>query len=174
MAMLVFTTIFAQDTTANFSVSAGLRCKKYVGFYWVNGVSGEFSSPKILDHKIQFGMNLASSVLGTALTKNAVPTLEAELSVIKHFRHNKSFQPLIRLNVGYAHANYKSDEFNDLPQNGVLLSFETGVSYGIRIAEEKFSLKATGGYNLFSGNGMSGLSTIYPVYGQFSILYSIK
>ena len=129
--------LFSQDSLQECHFEAGIRCKKFAGFYWENGVSAEFSSQKILNNKIQFGFNLVSSRLGSAIGSNAIPTLETELSVIKYFRYNKLFQPLVRLNIGYAHANYGNAMFDNLPRNGALLSFETGLSYKLKIAKEE-------------------------------------
>ncbi len=39
---------------------------------------------------------------------------EINLSAIKYFRNKHLFRPLVRLNLGYAQANYKSDLFNDI------------------------------------------------------------
>jgi hypothetical protein len=155
-------------------LDAGIRSMKFVGFYWLNGLSAEYSSEKILDHKIQFGLNMVSSLAGSAFLTNAIPTTQFELSVIKHFRHGRSFQPLIRLNTGFAHANYRDAQFDNLPQNGMLLSTEFGLSYRLPFMQEKLSLKACLGYNIFSGNGITGLSTVFPVYSQFSVLYRLR
>jgi hypothetical protein len=163
----------AGDSIPPHHLELGIRSMKFVGFYWENGFAVEYSSSKILDHKVQFGASVLSSHLGSAFLSNGVPSTQFEFSVIKHFRHDHFFQPLLRLNTGIAHANYRSTEFDALPKNGFLLSAEFGLSYRIPLREENMSLKAGLGYNLFTGNGKKGLSTVFPVYGQFSLLYRL-
>ncbi len=164
----------AQDSTKNYNLSVGIRCKKFTGFYWENGFTGEFSSSKILKGKVTIGFNLVSSRLGTDIARNGISTLETEVSLIKYFRPTKNLHPLLRLNAGYAHANYGSSIFNSLPSNGALLSLETGVSYSLPVGVSYVKLNLTGGYNVFYGNGSKGLGTVYPFFGQFSILYYIN
>lgn len=176
IALLLFPTlkVSAEEIVPTYRLDAGVRSMKYVGFYWLNGFGAEFSSERIFGHKVQFGLNMVSSLAGSAFLSNALPTSQFEVSVIKHFRHGKAFQPLIRLNTGFAHANFKDAEFENLQQNTMLLSTEFGLSYRMPFMGEKMTLKACLGYNIFSGNGVSGLSTVFPVYSQFSLLYRLK
>ncbi|MCE2743432.1 MAG: hypothetical protein LW701_07685 [Fluviicola sp.] len=160
---------FAQDST--FSLEAGIRCKKFTGFYWENGVTAEFNSEKIAHKKITFGLNIVSSKLGSAIHSNALTTLETELSAIYYFRFSKDFQPLVRLNAGMAHVNYGSPIFDDLQNNAPLLSLEVGLSYKL---PANLRVAISGGYNVFTGNGSKGLGTVYPIFGQFSVFYKIK
>jgi hypothetical protein len=150
--------------------SAGLRFQKAGGFYWSNGITAEYSNEKILKQKISLGFNLISSKLGTALNSNAIPFYEADLAVIKYFRQSKSFKPQLRLNFGYAHANYGSETFNSIPNHSFLLSFEAGAVYDFKFP---IRIGLTGGYNFITGNGENGLGVIYPVYAQASIIYRL-
>jgi hypothetical protein len=158
------------DSTATRSFYGGLRFEKAAGFYWYNGFTAEYTSQKIAKQRIGFGLNLLSSRLGSALSSNAIPFFEIDLSGSYHFRHNKDLQPSIRLNAGYAHANYGSDIFNRIPDHSFIISFEGGMSYDLRLP---LRITLNGGYNLLTGNGISGLGTIYPVYLQCSLLYRI-
>jgi hypothetical protein len=160
---------FSQDST--YSLEAGIRCKKFTGFYWENGVTAEFKSEKIANKKITFGLNVVSSRLGSAINSNALATLETELSAIYYFRFSKDFQPLVRLNAGMAHVNYGSPIFDDLQKNAPLLSLEVGLSYKL---PANLRVAISGGYNLFTGNGSKGLGTVYPIFGLFSVFYKIK
>lgn len=160
---------FSQDST--FSFSAGARFKKYIGFYWQNGMSAEFSSSKILNKKISFGLNVASSKLGTALIKNAISTFEIEFSAIKYFRLTKKVKPFLRLNTGIASANFGDDTFDNITNKSALLSIETGIKGHIY---KSIDIVAGGGLNAITGNGISNLGTVYPVYFQLSLLYVIK
>lgn len=149
----------------------GLRFEKVAGLYWNNGVSFEYSSPRLCRQKITFGFYAISSRLGSALASNAIPYTEINLSAIKYFRESKRFRPLLRLNLGYAHANYGSDVFYGIPQSAALASFEAGAAY-----QFKFPLRASisGGYNFITGNGASGLALVYPVYAQVSVFYLVR
>lgn len=146
----------------------GLRFQKAAGFYWSNGITVEYTNEKILKQKVSLGFNFISSKLGTALNSNAIPFYEIDISGIKYFRQNKSLKPLFRLNLGYAHANYGSDIFNDITDQSLLISIEAGAAYDF-----KFPLRIalSGGYNLIKGNGEKGLGVIYPVYAQCSLIY---
>lgn len=173
MLVLVFVaccfSAFSQDST--FTISAGGRFKKYVGFYWQNGISAEFSSSKILNKKVSFALNVASSKLGTALIKNAIPTLEIELSAINYFRASKKVNPFIRLNAGIAAASFGDDRFDNVTNKSALLSVETGVKIKVY---KSFDVLLGGGLNAITGNGFSNLGTVYPVYFQLSVMYGIK
>jgi hypothetical protein len=156
---------FCQDTTKTVQIELGLRTKKYVGFYWVNGLSAEFSTYKIAKGSLHLGVNLASSSLGSAIRSNAIPTLETELSIIKYFRYTKSFQPITRLNLGYSKAFY-GEGFSNITSNSILCSIEAGFKY---IIMSTVSANIYGGYNILTGNGINGLGTIYPIYSGVSL-----
>lgn len=163
----------SQVDTAKTDYSLGLRTKKYVGFYYLNGISGDISFQKVMDHKLHFGFNLATSLLGSGLGSNAVTATELELSVSRHFRVHKHFQPLLRLNFGYANANYGDPMFDVLPQNDMLFSFETGFGYVLPVMKNKIKVLASGGYNFISGNGITGLGTVYPIYGAMTFFWKL-
>lgn len=156
---------FCQDTTKTVQIELGLRTKKYVGFYWVNGLSAEFSTYKIAKGSLHLGVNLASSSLGSAFRSNAIPTLETELAIIKYFRYTKSFQPITRLNLGYSKAFYGKG-FSNITSNSILCSIEAGFKYTII---KTVSANIYGGYNILTGNGINGLGTIYPIYSGVSL-----
>lgn len=151
---------FSQDSTNTIHIELGLRTKKYVGFYWVNGLSAEFSTHKISSGSLHLGLNITSSYLGSAFRSNAIPTLETELSIIKYFRYSKSFQPITRLNFGFSKAFY-GEGFSNITSTGILCSIETGFQYRII---KQLTTSLFGGYNLITGNGINGLGIIYPIY----------
>ena len=161
--------VFAQDSTISFS--AGTRFKKYVGFYWQNGISAEFSSSKILNKKVSFGLNTVSSKLGTALINNAIPTFEIELSAIKYFRPTKKVNPFLRLNTGFATADFGDNRFSNISNKSALLSIETGLKAN---GYKSLDIILGGGLNTITGNGFKNLGTLYPLYFQASVLYKIK
>lgn len=163
----------AQDSssTKRSLLFAGLRFQKAVGFYWANGISAELSSAALLKQKISLGVNIVSSRLGSALASNAIPYTEINISAIKYFRGEKHFKPLVRLNVGYAHADFGSDEFADIPNRSALASLEAGAAYDLKLP---LRISLTAGYNIITGNGMKGLGLIYPLYTQCSVFYRIS
>ncbi len=172
-SFLLFTTFYygQSDSAKISSIEIGLRCKKFAGFYWENGVSGEFKFNEQGFNKLSFGFNVVSSKLGSAFTGYEIPTLAIEASIIKYFRDSKKLKPLIRLNIGYAHASFGSDIFDLIPRSSTLLSIESGVSYTLT---NSLRLTTTGGLNFITGNGVKGLGTVYPFYGQFSLFYRLK
>ena len=158
------------DSAAKQSFYGGLRFEKAAGFYWYNGITAEYASQKIWKQKIGFGFNFISSRFGSALSSNAIPFYEIDLSGIYYFRRSKDLKPSVRLNAGYAHANFGSDIFNSIPDHSFIISIEAGVSYDFHFP---IRIALSGGYNLITGNGITGLSTIFPLYAQCSVFYSI-
>jgi hypothetical protein len=74
------------------------------------------------------------------------------------------------LNTGYFHADYEEDIFDVLPNNAFLFSVDAGLSYEFRIP---LTVSLSAGYNLISGTGTSGPGTLYPVFYQMSVFYTI-
>jgi hypothetical protein len=77
---------------------------------------------------------------------------------------------MVRANIGYFSAQYGSPLFDDLPRTSLLASPELGLCYC-----SNFPLKISGsiGYNLFTGNGVTGPGTLYPVFVQTSITWNV-
>lgn len=169
--ILIFVSSFVegQSIDTNHSISAGIRLKKYTGFYWVNGISGEFHSTKLLNNKLHLGLNIATSNLGTAFNSNALSTWETEISTIYFFRSSKKLNPIARFNLGFASVQI-DDKYSSIPSRSFIASIETGVNYSIN----SYSTRMFVGYNLLSGNGITGLGTIYPIYGGIGIMKSFK
>jgi hypothetical protein len=169
----VFMPSFAQG---DYHLNSGLRFKKYAGFYWTNGVSVNASSSKISNHSVQLGFSFGSSLMGSAMTANALSTYETELSVAKFYRTNKMVQPFLKLNFGAAFVSYGEDAelFSGLPTAMKLCSFEPGVSIEIPKSNNHLMLQISGGYNLFYGDGYTGLGTVYPIYGLIGMNYRFK
>jgi len=163
----------AQIDTAKTDFSLAFRTKKYVGFYYLNGFSGDISFKKVMDHKLHFGFNVATSLLGSGIASNAVTATEVEVSVSRFYRVHKRLQPMLRLNVGFANAHYGDAIFDDLPQNDMLLSFEPGIAYTFPQKENRMKILLSGGYNFISGNGITGLGTVYPVYGSLAFFWKM-
>jgi len=151
-------------------LKGGIRIQKAQKLYWENGFSFDFASPKILDSRIHFGASYVTSRLGSAMGSNAIKQDNYIISAGYHFRHKKYFQPFTRLNTGYFHADYEEDIFDVLPNNAFLFSVDAGLSYEFRIP---LTVSLSAGYNLISGTGTSGPGTLYPVFYQMSVFYTI-
>ncbi len=156
------------DTTMK--IHAGLCFQKFAGFYWVNGISAEYSSQKILQRKLEFGFNFLSSRMGTALKSNAIPYWQTELVFIKRFRKEKMLKPQANISLGYAWANYGSDKFRNITDKSALLALQGGATMDFKFP---LRLELLGAYNIIYGNGIKGLGLIYPFYAQMKILYKI-
>lgn len=137
----------------------------------VNGFYAEKYSQDILKKKIGIGVDFITSSLGSAISGNAIPFWQSSVSVIKPFLQNKKIQPLVKFNLGFAMANYGSDTFKDLPNKSLIAALEVGLYCSLI---PKVKVLASGGYNLITGSGSSGLGVIYPVYGQITFAYEIK
>lgn len=151
-------------------LNGGIRIQKAQKLYWENGFSFDFTSPKIADSRIHFGASYVTTRLGSAMGSNAIKQDNYLFSTGYHFRHQKQFQPFARLNTGYFHADYEEAIFDVLPNNAFLFSIDVGLSYEFKIP---LTASLSAGYNLNSGNGSSGPGTLYPVFYQMSIFYTI-
>ena len=151
-------------------LKGGIRIQKAQKLYWENGFALDFASPKIADSRIHFGASYVTSRLGSAMGSNAIKQDNYLINAAYHFRHQKQFQPFARLNTGYFHADYEEDIFDVLPNSAFLFSIDAGLSYEFNIP---LTASISAGYNLNSGSGTSGPGTLYPVFYQMSIFYTI-
>ncbi len=151
-------------------LKGGIRIQKAQKLYWENGFSFDFKSPKIFDNRLHLGASYVTTRLGSALGTNAIKQDNFLVSGGYHFRPKMQFQPFARLNAGYFHADYEYAIFDVLPNSAVLLSLDAGLSYEFEIP---LTLCLSAGYNLNSGSGSSGPGTLYPVFYQMSIFYTL-
>jgi hypothetical protein len=151
-------------------LKGGIRIQKTQKLYWENGLAFDFTSPRIVDQSIHFGVSYVTSRLGSALGSNAIKQDNFLVSTGYHFRHKKELQPFTRLNMGYFHSNYEDAIFDVLPNNSFLLSLDAGLSYEFEVP---LTINLSAGYNLNSGTGSSGPGTLFPVFYQMSIYYTI-
>jgi hypothetical protein len=163
-------TLLAQDTSSAKmpTIFAGLRFQKAIGFYWTNGISAEFKSPRIFKQTVSLGFNFVSSLFGSAIGSNAIPYSDFNLSATKYFRNEKPLKPLVRLNLGFARAYL--DEYYGIPERSATVSVEGGIAYDFK---KPFRITASFGYNVITGNGMKGLGVLFPLYAQCSVFYRI-
>jgi hypothetical protein len=177
LSVLFITSVFCikaqSDITKNAwfgELKGGIRIQKAQKLYWENGFAFDFTSPKIADQSIHFGMSYVTSRLGSAMGSNAIKQDNFLVSSGYHFRHKKELQPFTRLNMGYFHADYEDAIFDVLPNNSFLLSLDAGLSYEFKAP---ITINLSAGYNLISGKGSSRPGTLFPVFYQMSIYYTI-
>ena len=151
-------------------IKGGVRIQKTQKLYWENGFSLDFTSPKILDSRLHLGLSYVTSRLGSAMGTNAIKQDNYLLGLGYHFRPQKKLQPFTRLNMGYFHADYESAIFDDLTNNAFIFAVDAGLSYEFEVP---FTIDLSVGYNLNNGDGSDGPGTLYPVFYQMSIYYTL-
>ena len=163
----------AQDTIKP-TLELGIRSQKYTGFYTVNGITAEYRLVKSNKKSpLSVGVNMTFSRLGSAFLSNALSVNHYDAFFAYYFRSSKKLSPTIRINAGYEHTNL-GDYFEGLGYHNkaVVMGLEVGVSYKL-----PYNLRAiaTGGYNfLVVQNAASLGSSVYPVFGQISLVYNLK
>ena len=130
----------------------------------------QYSNGRLKRDRLYFGFSYVTSRLGTAMHSNAVKQDNFLFNSAWFFRPKHTFRPFVRMNVGYFAADYGPEIFDVLPNTSMLLSPEAGA-----IFEMKSPLKITAslGYNLITGNGESGPGTLYPLFIQTTISWSL-
>ncbi len=151
-------------------IKAGVRIQKTQKLYWENGVTLDITSPKVVDNRIHFGLSYVTSRLGSAMGSNAIKQDNYLLSVGYDFRPARNLQPFTRLNFGYFHADYESAIFDELTNNAFIFSADAGLTYEFKVP---ITLSLSAGYNINTGNGSEGPGTLYPVFYQMSMYYSL-
>ena len=151
-------------------LKGGIRIQKAQKLYWENGFCFDFASPGIVDSRIHFGASYVTSRLGSAIGSNAIKQDNFLVSAGYHFRHQKQLQPFVRLSLGYFHADYEENIFNVLSNSAFLYPLDAGLVYNFNFP---VSLSLSAGYNFNAGDGTSGPGTLYPVFYQLSIFYTI-
>jgi len=160
------------DTTNDWlgELKVGIRTQKTQKLYWENGFSADFTSPKIIKNKLHLGFSYVTSRLRSAMGANAIKQDNYVLNFGYFFRDQKKLQPFTRINTGFFYADYESDIFDELPNTALLFSLDAGISYKLKAP---FTFHVSAGYNFTSGTGAEGPGTLYPIYYQMSILYTI-
>jgi hypothetical protein len=164
--------IRAQTPSGNLpaELKGGVRVQKAQKLYWENGFTLDYANPKLMNRKVHLGVSYVSSRLGSAIGSNAIKQDQFFISGAYHFRSQKKLQPFTRLNTGFFHADYEKAIFDDLPNNAFLLSSDGGLYYSF---DAPVTAGLSVGYNFSSGSGSSGPGTLYPVFYQMSIYYTL-
>ena len=151
-------------------ITAGIRLQKTHNLYFENGITADFTSSKLWDQRLHLGVSYVTSRLGTALGSNAIKQDNYLATIQYNFRRTKIINPIVRLNGGFFHANLESAVFDELPHNSALFSIEGGMYLRLKLPVRP---SLTFGYNLITGDGLSGPGTLFPLFYQLSISYKI-
>ena len=151
-------------------LDVGIRLQKTINLYAENGITTQYTNTKLISGRLYFGASYVTSRLGTALQSNAIKQDNFLVSATYYFRPNWIIRPFVKANVGYFMANYGADLFKDLPQTSLLASPEVGLCYYSR---SPLKISGSIGYNLLTGNGLTGPGTLYPVFVQTSVTWNI-
>jgi hypothetical protein len=165
------TNLIAPVTVKTYQLELGLLFQKSYHFYWENGITATYRSSFLMKNQLGLGFNFMSSRIGTAMGTNAIKQEQFLIFGQYDFRPGKSIRPFVQLNVGYIKAKYDQTYFSALPDQSMLTSVSVGVTGKVK---ENFVLKGSLGCNIISGNGESGLATIYPLIFQLSAQYIMK
>jgi hypothetical protein len=152
------------------ALKVGVRAQKTQKLYWENGFTVDFTYPKILNNRLHFGLSYVTTRLGSALGTNAIKQDNYLLNVGYFFRNQKKLQPFTRLNTGYFYADYESEIFDKLPNTALLLSLDAGLSYELKAP---ITIDLSAGFNLNTGSGSKGPGTLYPIFYQLSVYYTL-
>jgi len=151
-------------------IKGGIRIQKTQKLYWENGFTLDLACNRIHDYRIHFGLSYVSSRLGSAMGSNAIKQDNYIFSTAYHFRSKKHLQPIVRLNIGYFYADYEDPIFDVLPNTSLIFGLAVGLAYEF---DFPLTVSLNAGYTLTAGNGSSGPGTLYPIYYQMSVYYTI-
>jgi hypothetical protein len=152
------------------TLDMGIRLQKAVGLYTENGLTAQYTSPKLAAQRLYVGATYVTSRLGTAINTNAIKQDNLLLFTAYYFRPRWLIQPIVKANIGYFKADYGSAIFDELPRTSLLASPELGLCY---CPNFPLKINASLGYNLLTGNGITGPGTLYPVFVQTSITWNV-
>ena len=159
----------AGDSTRTFY--GGITLRKMAGFYWLNGFSAEYRPKQFLHGHFRTGLNLTSSMFGSALVSRAIPVYCYELYAQFQLRRKALISPFVTLSAGYAHAVYGGEFAGSLQRWQSLVAPEVGMSVK---PFNRIDFHLSAGYNIISGNGVSGMGVIYPVFFQLRALMHVR
>lgn len=161
---------FGQHSARRAQLDVGIRLQKSVGLYTENGLTMQYSHPKLVSGRLGVGLSYVTSRLGTAFHTNAIKQDNVLATASYYFRPNWLIRPVVKANAGYFTADYGDALFDELPHTSPLVSSELGLSY---CPDFPLKINASIGYNLLTGNGTTGPGTLYPVFVQTSLTWNI-
>lgn len=151
-------------------LDVGIRFQKSINLYYENGFSVQYTDENLISQRLFIGFSYVTSRLGSAWGTNAIKQDNFLLSATYMFRPDRRIQPFTRLNSGYFYADLEEEIFKDLPNTSILLSPEVGLSLN---TNSSFKIIASLGYNIFTGDGIEGPGTLYPVFVQTTIFWNL-
>ncbi|WP_166690787.1 hypothetical protein [Fibrivirga algicola] len=151
-------------------LDVGIRLQQSINLYAENGITAHYTNPKLAHQRLYVGFSYVTSRLGSALGSNAIKQDNVLLSASYYFWMKRQIRPVIKANVGYFAASYGAEVFSELPNTSLLASPEVGFAY---CPAFPLKINASVGFNLLTGNGMTGPGTLYPVFVQTSITWNL-
>lgn len=167
---LLLATLIAGPVYGQAQLDVGIRLQKSINLYTENGLTMQYTNPKLVHNRLYIGASYVSSRLGTALSSNAIKQDNVLATVSYYFRPTWLIQPVVKANIGYFRADYGNAIFDDLPQTSPLASTELGLCY---CPNSPLKINGSVGVNLITGDGLAGPGTLYPVFVQTSITWNI-
>ncbi len=151
-------------------LDVGIRLQQTINLYNENGFAVAYSPAGKGHDQLYYGFSYATSRLGSALGSNAIKQDNFLLSAAWTLRKNHIIRPFGRLNVGFFNASYESKIFDELPKSSALLSPDIGIVFE---TNKPLKISTSFGYNLITGDGVSGPGTLFPGYYQVTLSWSV-
>lgn len=153
------------------SLNVGIKIQKSHLMYWENGISAQYSFKNFKPNQFYIGFDYLTSVLGSALGSNALSQHRYLASAAWHFRKEKAFQIVTKLNAGFFHVKLESEIFRDLPKNAFLLSPEIALRYQFK--QFPIETQLGGSWNLNFANEGYSPGTLTPLAYHLTIYYQL-
>lgn len=163
--------LFCSSIAHSQILDVGVRIQKTHEMYWENGVSAQYSFPKLKPNQLFFGFDYVTSRLGTAYNSNAIKQDSYLLSGSWLFNKSKPYHIVTRLNMGYFYSDLEEAIFKDVPNTAFLVSPEIGFKYNLKKLPLSLNL-GTGFYIITAKEGYSP-GTLQPFYYHFDIYYNL-
>jgi hypothetical protein len=151
------------------NLNLGPKFQKTHSLYWENGISAQYSFKSFKSDQFYIGLEFLSSRLGSAFSSNAIKQDNFITSIAWHFRKNKSFRIITKLNVGLFKADLEEEIFSELPNSTTLLSPEIGLSYNLKSLPLVVNLGS--GFNMNIAEGGKSPGTQQPLYYHLTFYY---
>lgn len=169
--VLVYMNLPSVSLAQQSHIDIGLRSQKALGLYLENGFVSQISFDRLADNRLFLGIGFISSRLGSALGSNAIKQDNYQVWLSYYFKNRRKLRPFVSLNSGYFSADYEAEIFDVLDRSSMLLSASSGLEWTSPI---QLKVNMALGYNLISGNGLSGPGTLYPLFAQLNFFYPLK
>ena len=161
--------LFAFASVNGQNLNLGIKFQKTHSLYWENGISAQYSFKSFKSDRFYVGFDFLTSRLGSAFSSNAIKQENYIASLAWHFRKDKPFRIITKLNVGLFRADLEEEIFSELPSTTTLLSPEFGLSYDIKSIPVVVNLGL--GFNVNIGDGGKSPGTQQPLFYHLSFYY---